>query len=282
MSKQTTNDKVEILGVDIDAITQSDAIGYIVESASNPKSKPIYVVKPYVEFLDKAVHNDNIGQLLNNAELVVADGVALVWAAAWLYAGKRSAWRFAKTLTQIVFVPAKLYWPLDKPLAGINFAIPMLEAAAGKQLRVYLVGTLSIDEITHTAETICGQIPNLNIVGVHSGRDTTQPMRKVSDTWVTRLGEQIAASNADLILVGMGFPLQEEVMSVLVGQLEHGVLIGEGGTFDYEQFGGKRAKSPVFMQKIGLEWFWRLLIEPSRWRRQLAVPRFIWRVWRSR
>ncbi len=282
MSRQIIYDKVEVLDVNIDAVTQSEAINYIVDRARDKSSASMYVVKPYVEFLDKAATTESIKRLLNDAELVIADGVALVWAAAYLYAGKRSAWRFLSTLTQIVLAPTKLYWPLDKPLAGINFTWPMLQSAAANQLRVYLVGTGSTEQITHVAETLQHQITGLQIVGIHSGRDNGQQPGKVSREWIDRLGDQISASDADLILVGMGFPLQEEVISTLSVQLGHGVLIGEGGTFDYEQFGGSRTKAPGFMQRIGLEWLWRLILEPSRWNRQLAVPRFIWRIWRSR
>ena len=282
MSRQTEYDKVDLLGVEVDAITHAEAIAYIVDRASNPSTKPMYVVKPYVEFLDRAARDSSIRTILNGAELVLADGIALVWAANYLYAGKRTFWRFWKSLTQIVFTPTKLYWPLDKSLAGINFTWPMLQGAATQKLRVYLVGTSSTDQITHVAKTIQKQLADLLIVGVHSGRDTSVEPGKVTSVWMDRLTDQIEASDADLILVGMGFPLQEEVIMVLAGKLSHGVLVGEGGTFDYEQFGGTHAKAPSLMQRLGLEWLWRLIIQPSRWRRQLAVPRFIRLIWRSR
>jgi N-acetylglucosaminyldiphosphoundecaprenol N-acetyl-beta-D-mannosaminyltransferase len=282
MSKQLVYDKVEILGIDVDAVTQAQAITYITERASDKQSPPIYVVKPYVEFIDRAVRDETVKTLINQAELVLADGVALVWAAAFLYAGKRSSWRFIQTLAQIIFSPEKLYWPLDKPMAGINFTWPLLEAATLQNLRVYFVGTESTEQILHAAETVRQEITGLKLVGTHSGRDATVDSGRVSRGWIEQLALEIEATSADLILVGMGFPLQEEVISVLTGKLSHGVLVGEGGTFDYEQFGGTRPKAPLFMQRIGLEWLWRLIVQPSRWRRQLAVPRFIWRVWRNR
>lgn len=80
----------------------------------------------------------------------------------------------------------------------------------------------------------------------------------------------------------MGFPLQERVCAYLAKHAEHGVFIGEGGTFDYADFGGRRTKAPVLLQRLGLEWFWRLLLEPQRLLRQLAIPRFIYRIWSSR
>ncbi|MEX0934288.1 MAG: WecB/TagA/CpsF family glycosyltransferase, partial [Candidatus Saccharimonadales bacterium] len=85
----------------------------------------------------------------------------------------------------------------------------------------------------------------------------------------------------DIVLVGIGFPRQEKLISRLVKQLDHGVLIGEGGTFDYDVFGGKRKKAPRWMQRSGIEWLWRLILEPSRINRQLAIPIFIWQIYRD-
>jgi N-acetylglucosaminyldiphosphoundecaprenol N-acetyl-beta-D-mannosaminyltransferase len=80
----------------------------------------------------------------------------------------------------------------------------------------------------------------------------------------------------------MGFPVQERVCTYLSEHSSHGVFIGEGGTFDYERFGGQRPKAPSWIQRIGLEWLWRLVLEPRRLGRQLAIPRFIYRIWRDR
>jgi N-acetylglucosaminyldiphosphoundecaprenol N-acetyl-beta-D-mannosaminyltransferase len=93
--------------------------------------------------------------------------------------------------------------------------------------------------------------------------------------------QDIKSADPDIILVGMGFPLQEKLISKLAGKLEHGVLIGEGGTFDYRSFGGRQAKAPKLLQRIGLEWLWRLALQPKRLRRQLAIPRFLWRLYRQ-
>ena len=101
VSKQQEFDKLGLLGVDIDAATNVAAVDYICARAA-PGQPACYVVKPYVEFLDRAYNNEPLTDLLNHAELALPDGVALTWAAAYLYAGKRSARRFWWTLTQIV------------------------------------------------------------------------------------------------------------------------------------------------------------------------------------
>jgi len=73
----------------------------------------------------------------------------------------------------------------------------------------------------------------------------------------------------------LGFPAQERLMAWLAPRLEHGVLVGEGGSFDFRELGGGIRRAPAVVRRIGLEWLWRLLREPWRLRRQLAIPQFI-------
>ncbi len=275
-------DRVAVLGVEIDAIGIKAAITYITAVAGLSDSAACYVVKPYVEFLDRASTRPELQRLLNGASLSLPDGVAAIWAAHYLYAGPHGIWRFWWTLAQIVLDPKALVWPLPERIAGINFTLPLLEAAARKELRVFLVGQNDTAAIRHTADTLMGSIDGLDVVGTRSGRDMSSAPGSVSEEWIIAAADQIRDARPDLILVGMGFPLQERVIARLCTLLPHGVFIGEGGTFDYEAFGGARPKAPSRLQWLGLEWAWRLLLEPRRLRRQLAVPRFIWRIWRTR
>jgi N-acetylglucosaminyldiphosphoundecaprenol N-acetyl-beta-D-mannosaminyltransferase len=281
MSKQTDFDKLALLGVEIDAISNTEAIDYICERAK-PGKPACYVVKPYVEFLDRADRSQELRDLLDGAELALPDGVALTWAAAYLYAGKRSAWRFWLTLAQIIIAPAQLRWPLPDRTAGINFTWPLLAAAEQRGLRLFLVGDPKTAPIGHTAHTLTEAFPKLTIVGTHSGRDRSEKPGRVGEGWSEELTQAVANAKPDIVLVGMGFPLQERVCAYLAAHSSHGVFIGEGGTFDYERFGGRRPKAPGWVARIGLEWLWRLVLEPRRIGRQLAIPRFIYRIWRSR
>lgn len=281
MSNQTTYDKLDILGVEIDVITTQEAIAAIVERAGSHKPA-CYAVKPYVEFLDRSYHDLEVQTLLNQAEWSLADGVALQWAAAYLYAGPHTTVRFWRTLTHIILAPHELAWPLVDRTAGINFTLPLLEAAAAANLKVALVGTPRQGTIQHTADVLRERIPQLNVVITHGGIDPNAHLGQQSRSWLDHLALDLSATHADLILLGLGFPRQEYAAAYLAEHLDRGVIIGEGGTFDYAAFGGHRAKAPVWVQRVGLEWAWRLLQEPGRWKRQLAVPRFIWRIWRRR
>jgi N-acetylglucosaminyldiphosphoundecaprenol N-acetyl-beta-D-mannosaminyltransferase len=282
MSKQTTYDSVKILGVGVDAVTLAEATDYILAAAADRARPAGYVIKPYVEFLDRASGQPDLQALLNEADLSVADGVALLWAANYLYAGPRTTIRFFITLAQIVLKPAKLNWPIPERAAGTNFTWPLLEKAAEQNLRVYIIGQPNSADIQRTATTIQAKIPEINLVGALPGHDPQSKPGSVTDGWLTNMAHAVANSKADLILVGMGFPLQEKVCARLAAVTPHGLFIGEGGTFDYESFGGQRPKAPERLQKLGLEWLWRLIQEPSRFKRQLAIPRFIHKVWQSR
>ncbi|HEY6736209.1 MAG TPA: WecB/TagA/CpsF family glycosyltransferase [Candidatus Saccharimonadia bacterium] len=281
MSNQTQFDKVEILGVDIDLVNRVEAVEYVI-AAAQPGRPAVYVVKPYVEFLDRSYHDLEVQNLLNNAELTIADGIAVVWAAAYLYAGPRTTWRFLKTVAQIVVAPHELLWPLTDRAAGTNFTWPLLQAAARANLRVALVGTPRHSTLDDTAAAIKQRMPAINLVLTHTGTDPHRQPGRQSRAWLDQLALQLRDARADIILLGLGFPRQEYAASYLQAQLAHGVLIGEGGTFDYREFGGHQAKAAAWIQRSGLEWLWRLVLEPRRLRRQLAIPRFMWRVWRSR
>ena len=281
MSKQTELRPGEYPGRGRRRRLHADAITYVSDLAA-PGRPAAYVVKPYVEFMDQAATRPDLRELLNNADLAVPDGVALTWAAAYLYAGKRSLGRFWLTLFQIVLAPHELRWPLPDRAAGINFTWPFCSSRAA----TVSVCTWWATPKTAPSSTLpahCNRhSPRLNSPAPTAAVTNPGPPGQVSDEWLQGLTNAIHHAAPDLVLVGMGFPLQERVCAHLAAHCRHGVFIGEGGTFDYEAFGGRRPKAPRWIQIVGLEWFWRLLLEPGRIVRQLAVPRFIWRVWRSR
>jgi N-acetylglucosaminyldiphosphoundecaprenol N-acetyl-beta-D-mannosaminyltransferase len=274
--------RVELLGVGIDPLTINQAVTAIIDHAADPTRPAGYAVKPYVEFLDRAAGDPSLRQILNEASLVLADGVALIWAAHYLHASRPGLSRFCLSLAQIVLKPAALRQPLPQRIGGLNLVWPMLQAAANQGLRIYLIGQPTQAAINHTADTLRQKLPGINIVGARPGRDLHHPTGQVGEAWIQETLQILQAAKADLILVGMGFPLQERLMARWAPHLDHGLLIGEGGTFDYEQLGGKRRRAPQPVQHLGLEWLWRLILQPRRWRRQLAIPRFVGRVWHAK
>jgi len=274
MSRQTRFPRCRILGLDIDAVTIAEAIMHVVGIAADPLSAPVYVVKPYVEFFPVARRTPAIMRILNAAELCVADGVAVQWAAAYLDGPARRR-SLVRSLADIVLSPESLRDPIPERHGGANFTWPLLERCASMGLGVYLVGSPRSNSIEATASHLRAHIGGLRIVGQSPGTVHGPPDEAA-------LARALQRARPDIVLVGMGFPLQEQLISRLIPDLDHGVLVGEGGTFDFREFGGPVRRAPRHLQRIGLEWIWRLGREPSRLRRQMAIPRFIAEVYRER
>lgn len=287
MLKQNKFPHYDLLGVRVDAVTMLQAITAIVETARDPKSASCYVVKPYVEFLDRAADDPDARRLLNESALSLPDGVALQWAAAVLYGhAKPSRARFWILAASIVLLPALIRKPLPEKFSGVNFAWPMLERCRDEGLKIFLMGSPKNRTIQDTAKRIEEVLPGITIVGMlpgevdgMSGARLLEHLKKKGPS--KEFSKQISDTKPDIILVGMGFPLQEYLISWLVKDIPHGVFVGEGGTFDYDSFGGGVQRAPRVMQALGLEWFWRLVLDPKRIKRQMAIPRFMRRVYRE-
>ncbi len=261
--------RLSILGVNVDPLTIDDAITKIIDRSQQKGS--VFVVKPYVEFF-----REDYSKLLNQAWLSLPDGVALQWAAHYQQ-GPGTLRRLFTTLVSIVLRPERIRHPVPDKFAGTNFTWPLLESAAAHDRSVYLVGSPYHKNIDHTKKTIEAGIADIDIVGTMPGRDESGGF---SPNLEQKLLDDLQEKEPDIVLVGIGFPRQEMLMQRLAPKIKKGVLIGEGGTFDYRLFGGAHKKAPELMQRLGLEWFWRLLLQPSRIKRQLAIPKFIWRMYR--
>ena len=263
--------KHNLLGVEVDALTMNQAVDQIAKIAENPKRPAVYVVKPYVEFIDAAFKQPATAKLLNEAELCLADGTALAWGTHYLYAGRHNLVRLFGTLTKIVLFPDGILQPLPEIFRGVDFSQKLIARCTRDGLKVFLIGSPKRSSISETAKFLKQTHPKLKIVGHFTG--------ELNPELELELIQTLKTATPDVILVGMGFPRQERLMSQLRGELKHGVLVGEGGTFDYLEFGGRIRRAPNWIRSIGLEWLWRLGREPFRFWRQLAIPRFIYYVY---
>jgi N-acetylglucosaminyldiphosphoundecaprenol N-acetyl-beta-D-mannosaminyltransferase len=286
MNTAKPNPHYKILGVRVDALTRQAAAHKIVERAADTKQPAVYVIKQYVELMDAAHLNPHNRDLLNNSWLCVPEGVSTQWATAYLYGGRPGWWRALRLGLSVILRPQAVATLVPEKFGGTRFTWELLEAAAQHNLRIYLVGSPKGGDISQTVATIQKRLPKLEIVGSWPGQLENLAGAKLLAALSKRPVERelvtaLKTTQPDIVLVGMGFPLQEELIAKLAPQLSHGVLIGEGGTFDYDSFGGRLRKAPQTLQAVGLEWLWRLLLEPKRLRRQLAIPRFVWTVYRT-
>lgn len=278
-----THKRIRVLGVGIDPLTIEETIERIIVRSRQQGS--CYIIRPYVEFMVKASENSDIRSLFEAAWLRLPDGISLNWAAHFTHLSRHNPWTLFTSLARIALKPASVKDVVPDNFAGIKFTRPLLESAAEHKRSVFLIGSPEGSNIAHTANFLQQQIPSLDIAGTFPGfyhnRPYVSPDGDIDKAALQELETVLTRTQPDIILIGIGFPRQEWLASKLSQHLPRGVIIGEGGTFDYEPFGGNKKKAPGPIRTLNLEWLWRLTLEPRRLRRQLAIPRFISRVYRD-
>ena len=186
-----------------------------------------------------------LGEAIAAADLVIADGAGVVWALA------RQGYRVRRS-------------------PGIELAWGLLEQAAQRGWRVALVGA-SPQTMERLQAVLAARIPGLQLVFASHGYQE-------ASSW-PGLEQELLALRPDLVLVALGVPRQETWIHDLVGR-RSGLWMGVGGSFDV--WAGVKKRAPRWMGRLQIEWLYRLLQEPSRWRRMLALPRFTWAVLQDR
>ena len=175
--------------------------------------------------------------------------------------------------TPLVWALRLLGHPLEDRVYGPELMQRTCARAAVSGTRVFLYGGRSPEALAQLTENLRASHPGLCIAGGYS-----PPFRELSAAEEDALVDQINASEADVVWVGIGVPKQEKWMARMRDRLEAPVLIGVGAAFDFHA--GLVPQAPAAMQRLGLEWLYRLWQEPRRlWRRYARYnPRFVWGV----
>ena len=184
-----------------------------------------------------------LAAVMEAAELVIPDGAGVVWALG------RKGWRVRRS-------------------PGIELARRLLEHGASRGWRMALVGA-SPETMARLQQRLAGEIPGLQLALACHGY---QP----SEAW-PGIERHLQELQPDLVLVALGVPRQETWIHGL--QPRTGLWMGVGGSFDV--WAGVKKRAPGWMGSLRLEWLYRLLQEPQRWRRMLALPAFAWAVLRQ-
>jgi N-acetylglucosaminyldiphosphoundecaprenol N-acetyl-beta-D-mannosaminyltransferase len=153
---------------------------------------------------------------------------------------------------------------LGERVTGIELVERLCERAAQEGISVYLLGGAP-GIAQRAASELVRRFPGLNVAGTHDGYFGPEESNAVA--------QEICASGAQLLFVGMGFPRQEFWLSEQLQRTGCGAGIGVGGSFDV--LSGNVRRAPEGWRRLGLEWLYRLFREPHRWRRQLALPQFV-------
>ena len=203
------------------------------------------IVTLNAEMTMAALADAALGRAIEAADLVIADGAGVVWALA------RQGHRIPRS-------------------PGIELAWDLLQQAAQRGWRVALVGASPAVMDTLQAR-LNAQLPQLDLaLCLHGYQEAA--------AW-PGLEQTLLELRPDLVLVALGVPRQETWIHGLAGR-RSGLWMGVGGSFDV--WAGAKTRAPRWMGRLQIEWLYRLLQEPSRWRRMLALPRFAWAVLRDR
>lgn len=253
---------VSVAGLTVTAATKKQILVYISERLE--QNKPTRIVTPYSEFLFAALRDRAVMDMLNSADISLADGVGMVWAATYLNVPLRSkntftrylgaTWQMMYTGARILLQPKSLYTIIPEKIAGADFFINLVDLAAQKNLSLYLLGGYG-DVALQTSKKLRKRHPQLRIAGF-SNKDSTDPT----------IVADIQEANPDLLFVAFNPIGQDTWIAKHLSELPSvKVAIGLGGTFDYVS--GNKTQPPRFVRTIGLEWLFRLITQPKRYKR---------------
>ncbi|OQA04611.1 MAG: putative N-acetylmannosaminyltransferase [bacterium ADurb.Bin400] len=262
-------DNIEILGIKLHPVTHEEALLKLKEFSV--KEGSYLVCTPNVEFVVKAQKDSEFYDILNNySALNLVDGVGLLWASRFLAYKSPTKPVFHEIITTIQWIlslsllPLILKYtegPIPEKISGSDFILSVCRFAADNKLKVFLLGGApTVAE--RTALHLQTDIFNLRIAGVHSG--TPKETRQIIDV--------IKKSKADILLVAFGAPKQEKWLRQNLEKTGCKIGIGLGGSFDF--IAGVRKRAPLWVRRAGFEWLYRLIQEPKRFYRQLALPKF--------
>lgn len=237
--------KVTIFGVPISKLGFRETIDFLVQAVESGRPHQVITANPIMVMT--AMENASYMNLMKEAEFIVPDGAGVVWAAG--YVGN----------------------PVQERVPGIEIMQEMLRLAEARQWRVFLLGA-SPEVLAAAVDKIRGQYPNLLLAGTRDGYFGPEQDQAVI--------EEIRQARPDLLFVGRSADNQEPWIAQHKQALGIPVMMGVGGSFDVVS--GKLKRAPKLFRQLRLEWFYRLLQEPFRFRRMLVLPKFALKVIREK
>lgn len=231
--------KIDVMGLKFDSMTMDEALSRA--EALLRGEKAAYVVTPNAEIAYEALHDGQLREMLNGADLMLPDGAGVVLAS-----------KLLRT-------------PVKQKVAGVDFAAGLLGVLERNGQSLYLLGGKpGIGELA--AQKMLEAHPQLRIAGIADGyfQDEAPVIAKIN------------ASGADALFVCLGAPKQERFMVQHRQELHVHLMAGLGGSLD--AFAGTVQRAPAWMIRLNLEWLYRLIREPKRFRRMLRLPKYLWAV----
>jgi N-acetylglucosaminyldiphosphoundecaprenol N-acetyl-beta-D-mannosaminyltransferase len=229
-----TSKRIELMGCKVDNLSMEETLKTVEGFIASGQPHQHVVVN--VDKLVKARDDAELRNIINNCALINADGMPVVWASRLL--GK----------------------PLKERVAGVDLFEALMQRSAEKGWRVYLLGAK--EEIVSRVKQIYEiRFPDLQFAGYRNGYWTPEEEAGVVD--------QITQARADILFVAISSPKKEQFLGAYQAQMRIPFAMGVGGTFDVAA--GKVKRAPRWMQRSGLEWFYRFLQEPRRMFRRYFI-----------
>ncbi|MHB8793700.1 MAG: WecB/TagA/CpsF family glycosyltransferase [Thermoleophilia bacterium] len=240
------HDTLEVLGVRVDRVDPMQTMEAIAGMLGTDGCKQVVTLNP--EYVMRASREPELMRLINGSELIVPDGMGIVWASRLLGS------------------------PLKGRVTGTGLLPEIARLCAARKAGLFLLGGQpGVAEMT--SAKLRRDIPGLNVAGVSSN----DPGPATDERTI----EAINNSGAQVLAVAYGCPKQDYWIGRNRGKLTSArVAIGVGGAFDF--ISGQVPRAPRWMRRLGMEWLFRLWLEPSRARRMVALPKFGLKVLLSR
>lgn len=254
----------KVLGISITQDSRKNILEeiqkYLIRNKRGTRSSFV-IVTPNPEQIVAAQRDKHFAKILNGADVAIPDGIGVVWA--------------AKTLG----VDANL-----QRIPGIELFEQIVALASKRAVRIGLIGGKG-DLAVQALECLKKQLPSLE------GEAKSAPELKIIndrltaqnfDGFLEEITQWITEKKIQILFVGLGAPKQEYLIEKLSGQRHPNplVLMAVGGSFDI--LAGRVRRAPLFIRMMGFEWLWRLMREPWRFRRQLALIEFVIRVFQTK
>jgi N-acetylglucosaminyldiphosphoundecaprenol N-acetyl-beta-D-mannosaminyltransferase len=232
-------ESVRLMDVNITPISMSEAVARIEEFIRS--RQPHIVVTSDASAIMKAQEDEELHRIINTADLVTPDGIGVIWGA------------------------RLLDLPIYERVPGVDLVAALCAVAAQRGYRIFILGAAP-GVAEQAAQNLQATYPGLTVAGTHHGYFGAEEEAHIV--------EAIRLAQPDILFVAFGIPKQEKWIRRHLQTMQVPVCIGVGGSFDV--YSGRLKRAPLWVQRMGMEWFYRALIEPKRFVRLLILPKFMW------
>lgn len=241
-------ERLEAFGIEISPVSMKEALdkidGFIEDG------HPHHVVTSDANAVLTSRSDPEYTEIIRRAALITPDGFGLVWGA------------------------RLLGLPIYERVTGVDMVTGICERAAQKGHRLYILG--SEEGVASTAaRNLAEKYPGANFIGTHHGfwRRDGKAQGLTTEQADALMADEIRRATPDVLFVAMGIPSQEKFIAAQLERMNVPVCLGVGGSFDV--YSGKFNRAPLTVQRLGMEWLYRVWIDPSRWKRMGYVPKFM-------